>query len=203
MPAFSLSVFLEQIAATPLLEWMAVLAGITQVLLAWKGSIWNYAAGLVSTALTIWIFMHAGLYAESALNLYYFGISIWGIVLWSRPTKTPAKPTFTTGRDWAIAGAIAGIGTPAIWSVLSHFTTSDVPLWDALVAALAWAGTWLLTRRKVENWVILNLSNAVAIPLLYHKGLPLYAAFTLLLFILAWGGFHSWRKAALLPAARP
>ncbi len=198
MPEFSFSSFLEQIAATAPLEWIAVLAGILQVLLAWKQSIWNYAAGLVSTALTIWIFMHAGLYAESALNLYYFGISIWGIVLWSRPTKTPAKPTFSTGKDWTIAAAIAGIGTPAIWAVLSHFTPSDVPLWDALVAALAWAGTWLLTRRKVENWLVLNLSNAVAIPLLYHKGLPLYAVFTLLLFILAWGGFRSWRRKALL-----
>lgn len=178
------------------MEWIAVSAGILQVLLAWKGSIWNYAAGLVSTALTIWIFVQAGLYAESALNLYYFLISIWGIILWSRPTKIPAKPAFAGKKDWLITALIAGMGTPVIWAVLSHFTTSDVPLWDALVSALAWAGTWLLTRRKVENWVVLNLSNAVAIPLLYHKGLPLYALFTLLLFTLAWGGFSSWYRAA-------
>jgi nicotinamide mononucleotide transporter len=196
MPEFSLPVFLAQIAATSPLEWIAVSAGLVQVLLAWKQSIWNYAAGLLSTALTIWIFVQAGLYAESALNLYYFGISIWGIVLWSRPTQAPAKPSFASGKEWAVAGAIAGIGPPVIWAVLSHFTPSDVPLWDALVSALAWAGTWLLTQRKVENWIVLNLSNAVAIPLLYHKGLPLYAIFTLLLFILAWGGFSSWYKAA-------
>ena len=196
MPEFSLPVFLAQIAETSSLEWIAVSAGLLQVLLAWKQSIWNYAAGIISTVITIWIFIHAGLYAESALNLYYFGISIWGIILWSRPTKTPAKPSFATGKEWAVAALITGIGTLAICAVLSHFTPSDVPLWDALVSALAWAGTWMLTRRKVENWIVLNLSNAVAIPLLYHKGLPLYAVFTLLLFILALGGFGRWYQAA-------
>ncbi len=192
-----LSHLFAEIVATALLEWVAVGAGIVQVLLAWKGSIWNYVAGIVSTALTIWIFVQAGLYAESALNLYYLLISIWGIVLWSQPAKTPPKPTFAGKKDWLVTAAIAGGGAPLIWAVLSRFTPSDVPLWDATVSALAWAGTWLLTRRKVENWIVLNLSNAVAIPLLYHKGLPLYAAFTLLLFILAWGGFRSWYKAVM------
>ncbi len=36
-----------------------------------------------------------------------------------------------------------------------------------------YSGYW--QKRKVENWVLLNVSNAFPVPLLFHKQLPLYA----------------------------
>jgi nicotinamide mononucleotide transporter len=53
---------------------------------------------------------------------------------------------------------------------------------------------WLLAKRKVENWLLLNISNAVAIPLLFYKDLPLYAALTIFLFIVAVQGYFKWKK---------
>jgi nicotinamide mononucleotide transporter len=50
------------------------------------------------------------------------------------------------------------------------FTDSDVPAWDAWVSATGWAGMWLLARRKIENWLLLNISNAFAIPCCFIKG---------------------------------
>jgi nicotinamide mononucleotide transporter len=65
---------------------------------------------------------------------------------------------------------------------------------DSFVAATAWAGMWLLAKRKLENWVLLNISNIVAIPLLFYKHLPLNALLTLFLFIVAVMGYFRWKK---------
>ena len=54
-----------------------------------------------------------------------------------------------------------------------------------------------MTRRKVENWLVLNVSNAFAVPLLIQKELPLMAVLTLFLFIVACFGYFHWRKLAL------
>ena len=53
---------------------------------------------------------------------------------------------------------------------------------------------WLLTRRKLENWIWLNISNLVAIPLLFHKQLPMFALLTLFLFVIAIFGYIDWKK---------
>ncbi|RYD53136.1 MAG: nicotinamide riboside transporter PnuC [Sphingobacteriales bacterium] len=183
-------------AATSLIEWLAVAFGLIQVLLARGGSIWNYAAGILSTGLTIWLMADAQLYAEAVLNLYYFLISIWGIYAWRQQSDGQSIPQFATRREWIVVTAIAGLGTVSIAFLLATFTPSDVPLWDGAVSALAWAGTWLLTRRRVENWLVLNVSNLLAIPLQVHKGLYLYALLTIVLFIIALDGYRLWRNQA-------
>jgi nicotinamide mononucleotide transporter len=69
-----------------------------------------------------------------------------------------------------------------------------VPAFDAFVSATAWAGMWLLAKRKLENWILLNISNAVAIPLLFYKGLSLYALLTVFLFVIAIQGYFKWKR---------
>jgi nicotinamide mononucleotide transporter len=81
-----------------------------------------------------------------------------------------------------------------LYTVLVNFTDSTVPLADSWVSATAWAGMWLLAKRKIENWILLNISNAFAIPLLLYKQLPLYAALTLFLFVIAILGYIDWNK---------
>jgi len=53
---------------------------------------------------------------------------------------------------------------------------------------------WLLAKRKIENWILLNVSNICAIPLLFYKKLPLFAGLTVFLFIIGVQGYFSWRK---------
>ena len=85
-------------------------------------------------------------------------------------------------------------GWLVLYLLLKNFTPSNVPVWDALVSSTAWAGMWLLARRKIENWILLNISNLFAIPLLFYKQLPLFALLTLFLFIIAFFGYFDWRR---------
>ncbi len=169
--------------------------GIAEVLLARANNILLYPAGIISVVISSWIFYTAGLYAESLLNAYYLIMSVYGWAIWvKRGGEEPVKIAAANRLDWIITVAISLIGFALLSFVLNQWTDSKVPLWDAWVSATAWAGMWLLTRRKIENWLLLNLSNAFAIPLLLYKGLPLYALLTIVLFVVAIQGYFHWKR---------
>lgn len=190
-----ISVLIEELKNTSLLEWLGVIFGILQVLLAKANKIWLYPTGIISVSISIYIFATSGLYAESVLNIYYLVMSIYGWWFWVyRREAHPLPITKATGKDWGITLAIVLVGFIVLFLALKHFTNSTVPVMDAFVSSTAWAGMWLLAKRKLENWVLLNISNAVAIPLLFYKRLPLYALLTLFLFIVAIFGYLEWKR---------
>ena len=193
------SQFIQQLSAqllqTSVWEWVAVIFGVLQVLLAWRNNVLLYPAGIISTAFSIYLLAIVQLYAESFLNVYYLVMSIYGWYHWLRtPNKEQLPITTTNKKEWGITIGIVLIGWALLYYILDNYTPSDVPAWDAWVSSTAWAGMWLLARRKIENWLILNLSNAFAVPLQFHKNIPLYALLTIVLFIVAIFGYFEWRK---------
>ncbi|HVZ57860.1 MAG TPA: nicotinamide riboside transporter PnuC [Chitinophagaceae bacterium] len=186
---------LRELISTSWLEWLAVLFGVAEVLYARANKIWLYPTGIAGVLLSMYLFFQAGLYAECALNGYYLVMSLYGWVYWIRRKGQPEVPVSVCTRKewgWVVGMTLAGFGLLVF--LLDRFTASTVPVWDAWVSATAWAGMWLLARRKLENWILLNISNACAIPLLWYKQLPLYAVLTLYLFLVAVQGYRRWRQ---------
>jgi nicotinamide mononucleotide transporter len=191
--------FIEQIRETTWEQWLAVALGVAEVLLARRNNIWLYPAGILATLLSILLLMEVQLYAESALNVYYVVMSVYGWIYWIKKRgEPPVKITYSTRNEWIISLAISFGGWLVLYVLLKKFTPSNVPVWDALVSSTAWAGMWLLARRKIENWIFLNVSNLFAIPLLFYKHLPLFAALTIFLFVIAIFGYFDWKKKAKL-----
>lgn len=176
-------------------EWFGVLFSVIQVLLARKNNVNNYLFGIAGILFTLYVMLTSKLYAEFTLNLYYLIMSIYGWLYWKfGKQKSEMEISVTTTNEKWITGGIV-LGTFILfWSFLTHFTDSDVPVWDSLVSAFAWAGMWLMARRKIENWVILNISNIISIPLMIHKELYLYAVLTSFLFLVAISGYIEWQK---------
>ncbi|MCO5950714.1 nicotinamide riboside transporter PnuC [Mucilaginibacter flavidus] len=188
-----IQLFLEQVRETTVWEWAAVLLGVAEVLLAKVNNIWLYPTGIAGTFIGIYILLVAGLYAESALNVYYLVMSIYGWYYWLKKRgEAPVKITWTNRREWIITLLIVFAGWGILYVILKNFTTSNVPVWDAWVSSTAWAGMWLLAKRKLENWILLNISNLFAIPLLWYKHLIMFSALTLFLFIVAIFGYFDW-----------
>jgi nicotinamide mononucleotide transporter len=196
----------QQMVGTDLLQWLAVSLGVAEVLFAKANKIWLYPTGIAGTLLTIYILFMAGLFAECLLNGYYVVMSVYGWWYWIKKRhQRPVKISSCNRREWitvilivtfsfVLLAWLLKYGTP----LLHHWLIpSTVPFRDAWVSATAWAGMWLLAKRKVENWILLNISNAFAIPLLLYKQLPLFAALTLFLFIVAIAGYFQWRKILL------
>lgn len=188
--------FLQQLLQTSLPEWIAMFFGVASVLLARANNFLLYPTGIISTGVYIYIFLQPSvkLYADALLNVYYLVMSVYGWLLWTQKKGAETAISKATPGDWLTASLIAGIGWILLYLVLSHFTDSTVPAWDAFISATAWSGMWLLAKHKIENWLMLNLSNLAAIPLYIHKQLPLTAILTLLLFIVAIFGFIAWKK---------
>lgn len=180
------------------LQWVGVLFGIIQVWYSKENRPINYLFGIISVLCNIYVLFDSKLYAESLLNMYYLIMSIYGWWFWLFGKKDTqqkeANISYSSKMDYAIAIAITILSFSIFYFGLYHITDSDVPHWDAIVSAFAWAGMWLLARRKIENWIFLNMSNAVAIPLLFYKGLPIYAGFTIFLFGMAIWGYFNWLK---------
>ena len=187
--------FQQQILHTSIIEWLAVGFGVSEVLLAKKNNIWLYPTGIISILLSMFLLLNVKLYAEMLLSIYYLVMSIYGWIIWKkRKIDGENQVSWSTSHELLIAVLIAVVGFFGLYFVLRHHTDSDVPLLDAFVSSTAWAGMWLLAKRKIENWIFLNISNIVAIPLLFHKKLPLMACLTTFLFVEAIFGFIDWKK---------
>lgn len=180
---------------TSWLERFSVLCGIIQVILSKNNKSSNYIFGILGILSGMYVLFGAKLYAEIALNMYYLVMSIYGWWYWNMNTSSIQQPiSYCTKSEWSVVAAISILGFILLYLILSHITDSDVPVWDAWVSATAWAGMWLLAKRKIENWILLNISNLFAIPLQIHKGLYLFAALTTFLFIVAIFGYFKWRR---------
>lgn len=177
-----------------ILEALGTVFGVAQVLLSRNNNINNYLFGIAGILIAIWVYYHSKLYADILLNFYYLAMSIYGWFYWKFGGKHKEAPiTHTDKKDLMKASGIALLcfGLMAYW--LNSHTDSDVPIWDALVAAFAWGGMWLLAKRKIENWVFLGMSNLIAIPLLIYKSLFIYAGLTVFLLIMSVSGFLKWK----------
>lgn len=186
---------LTALQETSWLERFSVVCGVIQVLLSKNNKVSNYFFGILSIISGMYVLFGAKLYAEIALSMYYLVMSIYGWWYWVTNKTAAERPiTSSNAREWGIVAAISLLGFGLLYLVLMYLTDSDVPVWDAWVSSTAWAGMWLLARRKLENWILLNISNAFAIPLLIYKDLYLFAALTTFLFIVAIFGFFKWRR---------
>ncbi|MBE9584817.1 nicotinamide mononucleotide transporter [Mucilaginibacter sp. JRF] len=190
-----IELFIKEIKGTGLLQWIATIFGVAEVLLAKRNNILLYPAGIIGIVLSLYLLVDVQLYAEAALNMYYLVMSIYGWVYWMKKRdEPPVQISYANRNEWYITLGISLGGWAVFYVLLKYFTPSDVPILDSFVSSTAWAGMWLLARRKIENWVLLNISNFVAVPLLFYKSLPLFACLTIFLFVVAIFGYYDWKK---------
>ena len=171
--------------------------GIANITLIVRRSIWNYPFGIAMVTLYAWIFFGAKLYADTVLQVFFFVVQIYGWVYWlknrdtsglvvvRRLTKTQAIPYAITG----VAG-IAVIGTG-----FARFTDASFPYWDSTILVLSVIAQILLARRRLENWLVWIVVDALAIGLYWTKELYPTAVLYGLFFIIASIGYWSWRRA--------
>lgn len=178
-----------------ILEIAGTCFGVAQVLLSRKNNVHNYLFGIAGILIAILVYFDSKLYADIILSLYYLVMSIYGWFYWNFGKQQHEAPISYSNRNDYVKASLIAVGCFVImlyW--LSNHTDSDVPLWDSLVAAFAWAGMWLMAKRKIENWLFLSVSNLIAIPLLIYKELWVYSGLTLFLLVIGLSGYFEWRK---------
>ncbi len=180
-----------------LLEAIATLLGVANILLLVRRSIWNYPFGLVMVALYARIFFKAHLYSDAALQLFFFAIQLYGWWEWWRvggveraimvERLTPAARI-----AWLVMIALASIA----WGTVMHsYTDASYPWIDAGVAIASIAAQVLLARRRIENWALWIAVDMVAIGLYAAKDLYLTSGLYILFLVISIAGLVEWARA--------
>lgn len=184
-----------QIAATSWLEWLAVALALAYLVLAVRQSIWCWPCAFGSTALYIWLFHEAALFMESALNVFYLVVAVYGFYYWFRGGKgerpvTTLAPRYHVIAVLVIAGLVAVSGR---W--LAAHTSQAYPYVDAFTTWSAVFATWLTARKVLENWGYWLVIDSVSIWLYLQRDLALTAALFVVYLVLIPVGFVSWRQS--------
>ena len=197
----ALDAFLAGLAATSPLEAISVILGIAYSVLAVRRSRWCWVCGGLSSAILVYLAARARLPMQSALQLFYVVMSVYGFRSWVRHAKdTDSLVTTWPVRAhlgaWLLILALSAASsrwlaaeTGAAWPFLDSVTT-----WASLVA------TWLVVRMKLENWVYWIAIDVVLTYLFIAQKLPfiglLYATYLGISAV----GFATWLRTYRLQA---
>lgn len=180
------------------LELVAAFFGIMSVVFSKRNSVWVFPVGIVSTLISVYILAVYGLLGDMLINAYYFVMSIYGWYYWTRkPDNEHETPiTFTTKKQrrnsvWIFMATM-------LFVVLVYEGFDKWQHWysytDILTTAIFFVGQWLMSKRKVENWLYWIVGDAISVPLYFLKGLTFTAILYLGMTILAVYGYKSWKK---------
>ena len=178
-------------------ETAAVVLGVAYLVLAMRQSQWCWYAAFGSTAIFSWLFFDVSLVMESALNVYYLAMAVYGWMAWRNGTGN--KPDLPVQR-WCLKkhslaiGGVVGISLISGW-LLTNNTSAALPYLDSFTTWGAVLTTWMVTRKVLENWLYWVVIDAVAIYLYIDRGLYLTAVLMALYVVLAVGGFFMWLSA--------
>jgi len=177
-------------------EVIAVALGIAYLLLAMRENRLCWYAAFVSTAIFLVLFWQVNLLMESALQVYYLVMAVYGWRQWGGGGEEGKHDALLIS-SWPLRNhllAIAGISLASITSamLLSTYTQAALPLLDSFTTWGSIVTTWMVTRKILENWLYWLLIDSVSIYLYSERGLYLTAALFVAYLIIVIFGYRKW-----------
>jgi nicotinamide mononucleotide transporter len=177
-------------------EIAAVLLALAYLILAIRENIACWAAAFISSCLYVVVLFQARLYMESALNIFYAGMAVYGYWQWRGGIK--AEPLRIGHWSWSrhLYGLTAIVAASLLSShALRAHTSAAWPFADSMVTWASAYATLLVARKVYENWHWWLIIDSAALYLYFTR--HLYA--TMLLFglylVLIGFGMREWRRS--------
>ena len=192
-----LASFIDYSATLPWLELLAMLLALAYVILAAFGSIWCWPAAFISTAIYTYIFYDVSLLMDSALNIYYLLMALYGFWLWRKDNSNDEQQSLIIV-SWPLsfhlkAGFILTILTLILGYLMANYTSAHFPYLDTFTTVFAVFATYLVTQKVLENWLYWLLIDAVSIYLYLAKDLmPTVVLFSIYI-VIATFGYLKWQ----------
>jgi nicotinamide mononucleotide transporter len=181
-------------------NWVEVAGAITGLIAIYfqiKEKVVFWPVSIINVLLYIYVYYSSRLYAEVSLQSYYLVVSFYGWYVWSIKDKAfsthQLRITKTSFRLWIKLFAVFVISYAVMAYLLKNFTNTDVPYIDSFVTSLSFIATWMLARKKLENWLVWIVVDAVSVGVYIYK--ELYATIVLftVLTVLAFIGYNQWK----------
>lgn len=178
-------------------EVAAVLLGLAYLILAMFERISCWYAAFFSTAIYTFLFWDVNLLMDSALQVYYMAMAVYGWWQWQQPGDGNKTNLAINQWRWkthcAVIGLIVGLSlasgylldknTQAEWVYLDSFTT-----WGAVIT------TYMVTKKVLENWLYWLVIDAIAAYLYFDRGLYLTSLLFYLYLVIVIFGYLQWRR---------
>jgi HTH-type transcriptional repressor of NAD biosynthesis genes len=193
--AFLLAGSLTGLLPFTTIETLGFLTGTTAVWLLVRQSIWTWPVGVANGAFYLIVFADARLFADSALQLVFIVLGLWGWWYWlNGGDKRAPRPISRIGL--AEAAALVGFVAVATYGMTLYLRSVDdaAPLADALTTALSLTAMWMQSRKLIENWLVWLAADAIYIPLYFWKDLPLTGVLYVIFAAMCVKGFVEWRR---------
>ena len=181
-------------------ELLAVILAITYLLLAVRENVLCWLFAFVSTAIYTVLFWDVSLLMDSALNIYYMAMAVFGWYQWTRGgTNSSEAPQALAVRSMSAkqhALVISAITTLCLVSgyLLSEHSSAAWPYVDSFTTWASVITTYLVTQKYLQNWLYWIVIDAVSVPLYIDRGLNLTALLFVAYIVIAVFGYFSWRR---------
>ena len=183
-----------------ILQVVGIILGLIYLWLEYKANIWVWVVGSIMPLVHGTLYLTKGIYADAAMQLYYVLAGVYGLVVWLRKPNAANKDKHEgeirhTPMRWILPlASVYVVLHVVLYFLLSEFTDSTVPFFDAMSTALCIVAMWMLSRKMVEQWLVWLVVDMISVGLYLYKGIPLTAGLYTIYCILAVAGYLRWRK---------
>lgn len=193
----TLNVISSQFQQSSLPELIAVLFAIAYLLLAVRENILCWSAALVSTFIFLFIFWQVRLYMESALQIYYIGMAVYGWHQWTRSGEGDATLTISSWKlkQHITAAVLIAVATMVSGYILGAGTDARLPFLDSFTTWSSVLTTYMVAKKILENWLYWLVIDAASIFLYLDRELYFTALLFAIYIIIIFFGWFSWLKS--------
>jgi nicotinamide mononucleotide transporter len=194
----SSSVLSTLLAISPL-EAVSVAFALAYLVLAVRQNILCWIAALISTLLSLALFYEARLYPETALQVFYAVMAVYGWYQWRggrRETRGPSADLLVSVWPWS-RHALAIGGTLTVAAILGTWlsrTNAAFPYLDSFTSVGAVVTTYMVAKKVLENWLYWLVIDGLTLYIYWQRELYLYAALFVLYLVLVVIGFYRWHR---------
>ncbi|WED43841.1 nicotinamide riboside transporter PnuC [Legionella cardiaca] len=151
---------------------------------------------LFATVLNAWLYWQKGIYADMALESFYFLSTCYGWYLWRVPPANQEAPIITklSITQWMIIAGVISCLFIFIISLLLVFTYSDIALLDAMTTSLSLAAQWLMCYKMIATWILWFITDAIFAYMYFHKHIPFHCFLMTIYTIMAVIGYRTWAR---------
>ena len=176
------------------LEFLAVAFGLANVGLLIRRSVWNFPCGIAMVTLYGAIFFETRLYSEALLQVFFFVVQIFGWWKWSSAYSDEGTllVEWSTPRQMVLGAIATVLLGAALGAAMATWTNAAAPYLDAMVAAASVVAQFLLSYRRIENWVYWIVIDCLSIGLYVWRGLTLTAGLYIVFLIMSVIGLGAW-----------
>lgn len=187
------------------LELVAALFGAVSVYLSVRQNIWSWPTAIVNVGLYALVFFEAKLYADMGLQVIYVVLSVYGWYEWlyGGENRTKLRVTRTGSRLGALLALIALSGAALLGVVLRGATDAALPFMDSFLSSTSLVAQWMMTRKKLENWLVWIGVDVLYVGMFIYKHLYITAGLYTVFLALAVRGFIDWQRSMTSQAPQP